>query len=63
MGNTDHRGHLPAAKRAARVTEAKLLVKRARDMCNRRPYPTQERELIRDLRIALEGLLEEVAPK
>lgn len=54
---------LDAAKRAGRVTEAKLLAKRAEAMCKRRPYPTAERELIRDMRLALEALVEEVTTR
>lgn len=51
---------LDAAKRAGRVTEAKLLVKRAERICKLRPYPSEERQLIRDMRLALEALLDEV---
>lgn len=54
---------ITAAKRASRVTEAKLLAKRAEAMCKRRPYPTQERVLIRDMRLAMQGLLDEVSPE
>lgn len=61
MSVVDHRGHLPAAKRAGRVTEARLLVKRADRLCKVKPYPSEERLLIRDMRLALEGLLEEVS--
>jgi hypothetical protein len=54
---------LDAAKRAGRVTEAKLLVKRAERLCKLRPYPSEERQLIRDMRLALEALVDEVAPR
>ena len=54
---------LEAAKRASRITEAKLLAKRAEAMCKRRPYPTEERVLIRDMRLALQALVDEVIRK
>lgn len=50
-----------AAKRAERITMAKLEVKRADALLRLRPYPSEERKLIRDLRAALQDLLEEVA--
>ena len=52
--------HVAGAKKAERIIEAQLLVKRADRICKMRPYPSEERQLIRDMRLALEGLLEEV---
>jgi hypothetical protein len=50
-------------KRAGRVTEANLAIERAKRFCKLHPYKGPARELIVDLRLALEGLLDEVKTK
>lgn len=60
--NRTEKKYVDAIKRASRVTEARLIIKRAEDLCRRHPYQTQERILIRDMRLAIEGLLEEIEP-
>jgi hypothetical protein len=50
-----------ASKRAARVTEARLLIKRAANFQYGQGKPDNAEDLIRDMRLALEGLLDEVS--
>jgi hypothetical protein len=52
---------MAAGKRAARVTDGKLLVKRARNFRYGHGSPGDAKALIRDMRLALEGLLDEVS--
>jgi hypothetical protein len=49
-----------AMKRAARLTEARLALARANRLCQLKPYPSEERTLIRDMRLAMQGLLDEL---
>jgi hypothetical protein len=47
-------------KRAARLTEARLTLKRAERHLQLFPYQSAQRQLIADLRLALQGLVDEV---
>jgi hypothetical protein len=56
----DAQKHDASLKRAARLTEAKLVLKRTERHLTLFPYQSAQRALIVDLRLALQGLLEEV---
>jgi hypothetical protein len=43
------------------MTKVLDAAKRAERLCKMRPYPSEERQLIRDMRLALEGLIDEVS--
>lgn len=57
---TDARLLAAASKRRARLTEARLVAERAKRHCQLHPYVSAQRQLIVDLRLALEGLIDEV---
>lgn len=49
-----------SAKRHSRITDARLAIKRAERLHQLKPYPSEERLLIRDMRLALVDLLAEL---
>lgn len=51
-----------ASKRAARITEARLVLKRAERYLQVYPYQSPQRDLIKDMKMVVNDLLAEVMP-